>query len=158
MITLAQVIAKVESSGNPCALRFEPTVYRRFGIMEPNDPDRYILNKIQKVHDCDHMTACMIAGTSWGLFQILGENLWSLSIDYQGTLFDYCMSATNQKACFKSMLTMIHYPFPPSVDFSVLTGSDMNFFATRYNGGGNNLGYIAAMKTAYESLTKGGTP
>jgi hypothetical protein len=66
---LPELIARAESNNNPWAMRFEPHVMKR---MKPNG----IVQHIKGIHGCSRATAEMIYSTSWGLYQIMGFNLY----------------------------------------------------------------------------------
>ena len=78
-INLADVIAHIESSGNPHAMRFEPATYTRISVGTRSAAQNAILNKIIQVNKCSLGTALMIYSTSFGLFQIMGFNLYDPS-------------------------------------------------------------------------------
>lgn len=74
---LSDVIAWIESRGNPHALRFEPLVFQRLttGAMTP--AHAAIVARIQKIHACSVPTAQVIYSTSYGLYQLMGFNLYA---------------------------------------------------------------------------------
>jgi len=69
--TLANLIAYVESNNNQFSMRFEEKYFQR-------KLDVAILHKIKMFNICSFSTAKMIASTSWGAYQIMGINLYSV--------------------------------------------------------------------------------
>ena len=69
MSDLASVIKAIESGGNPHAVRFEPVAYQDWAWVPAMD-------RIQVKHKCSKDTAKMIACTSWGLYQLMGVNIF----------------------------------------------------------------------------------
>ncbi len=76
VMTLADLIISIESNGDKRAMRFEEGFYNR---VKDKTQDTAI-NRIQRIHKCSRNTACMIASTSWGLFQIMGYNIYFYSL------------------------------------------------------------------------------
>lgn len=76
-VQLSDVIAWIESRGNPHALRFEPGVYARLtnGAMTPAHAE--IVKRIVSIHNCSIPTAQVIYSTSFGLYQLMGFNLYA---------------------------------------------------------------------------------
>lgn len=76
-VSLSDVIAWIESRGNPRAIRFEPLVFSRLttGAMTP--AHAAIVARIVKIHACSIPTAQVIYSTSWGLYQLMGFNLYA---------------------------------------------------------------------------------
>ncbi|MGC9115968.1 MAG: hypothetical protein ACP5HH_08285 [Fervidicoccaceae archaeon] len=73
-MTLKEVIAYVESNNNPFALRYEESYF----IKAEKKGNEKILNLIQAFNRCSKDTAKVIFATSFGLYQILGVNLYSI--------------------------------------------------------------------------------
>ena len=138
---LQAVIARIESSDNPAALRFEPAIYAA-GASAP------LISRIAAVHDADDATARMIAATSWGLFQIMGFNLWSGPHSYAGTCFEYCGDIIAQRLAFETFLK------DRGMDYTLaalLNNAHLLIaFATFYNGDG--IRYARAMRDAALAL------
>lgn len=61
---LVSAIVHVESSGNPWAMRYEPTFYRLY-IAD--------MDGVRPISPCSLMTEKMGRATSWGLMQIMGQ-------------------------------------------------------------------------------------
>jgi lysyl-tRNA synthetase class I len=71
---LKEVIAYVESNNNPFALRYEESYFTKAEKKE----NEKILNLIQAFNRCSKDTAKVIFAMSFGLYQILGVNLYSI--------------------------------------------------------------------------------
>ena len=99
---LAAVISQVESGDNPYRLRFEPAIFARWAT--PNATELQIMGRIQQIHDCSRDTARMIAATSWGRYQILGENLYDFVCGLQTDVFSFVEDDEAQAACFEAFI------------------------------------------------------
>ena len=71
---LKEVIAHVESNNNLFALRYEESYF----IKAEKKGNEKVLNLIQAFNRCSKDTAKVIFATSFGLYQILGANLYSI--------------------------------------------------------------------------------
>lgn len=136
MHTLARVISQIESSNNPRALRFEPAVYSG---LKANHLITDAENSIMSIHDCTRETAEIIYSTSFGLYQIMGFNLWG-ELDYTQTLFNYVADENAQYDMFCEFLQRKQIAF----DLSDLlkNKSNLDRFAILYNG---SLSYADAI-------------
>lgn len=148
MPALADVIARVESGNNSFAIRFEPRVFTRFegAILSPSA--RELLSTIARANgDCNMATAAMIAASSWGRFQIMGENIYGICrFDAPIAVF---LNGVSQATCFGAFLAS--HSFNPT---AVLNDSaEIIRFATVYNGPANVNEYIAEMQRAIADLT-----
>jgi hypothetical protein len=138
MTTLADVIAAIESNNNDHALRFEPATFSRLGTQSLTN--KGLLQKIAIANKCSIQTACMIAATSWGRFQIMGLTLYSRPIDYNGGVLAYLDDQPDmQDWAFRSFIAHhgIDYPL-------VQLAGDQDCrerFAMYYNGPGNTKEY-----------------
>jgi hypothetical protein len=154
MITLSQVIAEVESSSNPFAVRFESEMYKNLSerILR-NHEIMIILSRIRNYNKCDMDTAGMIFCTSWGLYQIMGENIYSDNIRYYRDIFSFLIDKDEQDIAFQrfTIQNEIYYP-----DVSEMIGNDTELtkFAKCYNGPGEIENYKQAIMDAYDNLTK----
>jgi len=138
---LQAVIERIESAGNPCALRFEPTVYGA-------DAAPAVATRIATLHEASYETGRVIASTSWGLFQIMGFNLWGNLHPYAGTCFAFCADPIAQRLAFETFLTDRGMAFT----LAELLGNVHRLvaFATFYNGDG--IRYARAMRNAAQAL------
>jgi hypothetical protein len=138
---LASVIAQIESSGRPGAFRFEPGAF-----------DGHVTNEtelvIARLNFCDDASARIIYASSFGLFQIMGFNLYAAPISWGGTILAYLNdSGTDQYWTFKKFLQ--------SRGIDLLLGqllSDpqkMDAFAKTYNG---SLAYGDAIRATAKQL------
>ena len=133
--TISQLIAQIESSNNPHALRFEPQF----------NPTAENIAAACHSNACSTATGKMICATSWGLYQIMGENLYSLG--FKSSIFDFINSPSLQLVYFNEFLA--------SRKLGAITLEDLRtdqtkreYFASRYNGAAypyanvilNNLG------------------
>ena len=146
MITLAQVIARVESADNPYALRFEPATYLNIG-QSRFDIARERAKLANKVSTD---TANVILSTSWGRFQIMGFNLYAK--ESTPGIIAFAVSDSAQKIALASMLAP--WAMSPDEDASwILSSPDrLAAFATRYNGPGNVADYSLRLVGAYKAL------
>lgn len=157
-ITLAQVIAEVESGGNPYAIRFEPTIYQRL-IVGSSGPS-VAMGRIQSymkiaAPDANIITLAMIASTSWGKYQILGDNLYNpmrcrLSIPIGLFMSDI----SSQEQSFADFVASKRVDISSHMDFSTLTPALKQDFADFYNGDAAFSQYVARMNVAYEKLSQ----
>jgi len=121
--TLAQLIAQAESSNNAQALRFEPNY-------SANDAN---ILAIKILHKCNNSTASTLASMSWGLYQIMGDNLAKMGLSV--SLIDYLNSPDIQDDYFLRycVLNGINY----SLSEIQSDRQKLLNFATRYNGPGS---------------------
>ena len=138
---LQDVIARIESSGNPFALRFEPTVYTA-------DVAPSVAARIATLHGADYETGRVIASTSWGLFQIMGFNLWAGAHAYNGTLYEFCADTIAQRLAFETFLADRGMNFT----LAELLGNANRLiaFAAAYNGDG--IRYARTMRKSAAAL------
>ena len=153
-ITLADVVAQVESSDNPDAIRYEPIVHSRFKNITPGTDNYYILENIMKYNNCNLQTACVLASMSFGKYQIMGENLYGNMIDLKYGVIDYLSDEEDQEISFEVFVSKIGFYYGQI--FYLMTDNDLLKFATRYNGPGNPEAYVKAMKNVYIKLSMEG--
>jgi hypothetical protein len=141
---LARVIAQVESSTRPSAIRFEEAMFDRGVFQIP------IFNAITTANQCSKQTSQMIYCTSWGLFQIMGFNLYSpTGIGLALPIQQYWWDAEMQLATFNQFCKMDRVD-PATFDFT--SEATLEHFARAYNGPGDIPNYVAKMKAAYANL------
>lgn len=141
--TLARVIATVESGPFPYAMRFEPVVYAR------TSPQAALANAMTANH-CNKVTAQVILATSWGLFQIMGFNIYgplALPIAIGPYLFD----SETQFDTFGKFVRLNGFD-PANFDFT--DEATLERFGRSYNGPGDVPNYVAKMKAAFNALPK----
>lgn len=77
-LSLADLVAYIESRGSNSAIRFEPDTYNKFTTSaNVSKAARVILARIQTVNKCSVHTAAMIYSSSWGKFQLMGFNVYA---------------------------------------------------------------------------------
>lgn len=143
--TLARVIATVESGPFPYAMRFEPALWERPAIMPAQS-----IRPAQVANKCSAATAQMICATSWGLFQIMGFNLYG-SLGIGIAIGPYLFDAEQQFNAFTRFVTLNGFD-PANFDFS--NDTLIHAFARSYNGPGDVEAYAAKMKAAFAALPK----
>lgn len=74
---LSYIISQVESSGFSGALRFEPKVYE---TVKGRGANAHFVPEIASLNHCTVETAEVIYSTSFGLYQIMGYNLYRLGL------------------------------------------------------------------------------
>ncbi len=140
MTTLEQVIRAVESSNNAHAMRFEPDLFK-------NDPQWVAEQerKIMSICKCSEDTALAIDATSYGLYQLIGANIYALG--YDKDIIEFCSSGSDQLSILQKFLAGARpSPFDPNEDVSAWPESRFAAFAAFYNGPDFAPAYIAAMK------------
>jgi len=143
---LADIIAEVESSNNSRAFRFEPSVYENLATLNSEKID--LLDEIVRVNRCDFATAKVVYSTSYGLYQIMGFNIYS-DPQWSADIFEFILGG-QQTLVFARFLTRneINIPWVTlKADHSALL-----HFAGVYNGPGDPEAYAAAMTKAASEL------
>lgn len=146
-VLLENVIARVESSDRPYAIRFEPGLWK-------NTPSWVggTTPAIAHANGCTGDTALAIACTSYGLFQLLGATLYGdLSFPNPISFFHY--DAEQQVTQFRALVKRWGFDWQ-NFDFS-----DMGLiqkFSARYNGPGNVADYSSKIVGTYMQLQQGG--
>lgn len=145
MIALETVLATVESDTRQLAIRFEDALF-----MRPDRHNKFTIQRIKAIHKISTATATMLYCTSFGLYQLMGFNLWGESLNYKGTFADFLNTTADQDAMLKKFLT--------TISMSQLTGSDLHDTVKReklaryYNGSGNVPAYSAKLLDALVRL------
>lgn len=124
---LLTIISAIESSGSAKAVRFEPQVFDTYQRMQAKPA---FLATIARLHEADSDTAMAIASTSWGKYQLMGENLYQLG--YADTVFAFADSDTAQLFYMGEFLTQRGL----NVTWASLAGDShaLERFGTLYNG------------------------
>lgn len=137
--TLSQLIAQVESANSIQALRFEPAFH----------PTTKNITACIAAHKpfggMSYVTAEGLLAHSFGLYQIMGENIYDLG--YSGTILDWWNSADKQLDTFTKFCTNkgINYSLGEIVNDAT---KRLNF-AKKYNG---SAMYADRMLVVYNSL------
>jgi hypothetical protein len=131
-INTADIIAQVESSGNPYAYRFEPTVFDSLRVGALTPVHLVIINKIMKIHSCNQSSAEVIYSSSYGLYQLMGFNIYG-ECGYDKSIFAYLNDSLTQTALFESLLSHMGLS---DITASMLAGNEFarHEFGLRYNG------------------------
>lgn len=117
---VTELVALIESSRNQYAIRFEPS----FAVAYTKS----IL--IEKYNLVTHSTANVIGKTSWGMFQIMGVNIYHLG--YQKQIGEFLCSLEDQMGIFKKYLEVNGIDF--TLDELRESQEKREKFAKRYNG------------------------
>jgi|SRR5580658_2569534 hypothetical protein len=147
-LNLAAVIAQVESDGRDISPRFEPTLYYELAA-DPTPERGKIIGAIGTIHFCNQTTARMIAATSWGRYQILGENLYSVcqcSVD----VFTLVNEPLEQDAMFENFVQARGIDF--TIEDLIADSAKRTKFITAWNGPGNVQAYWTLMQNAIKTL------
>lgn len=145
---LAKVIATVESGPFPYAMRFEWPMYNK--IAAAGGADHNTIAAIMAANHCTPQTAEVIYCISFGLFQIMGFNLYGplgLTIAIAPFMFD----TEQQFNAFKKFVRLNGFD-PDNFDFT--DEALIERFARSYNGSGDVANYSAKMKAAFAQLPK----
>ena len=145
MIRLCDVIAQVESSGNAGAIRFEPATYATIGDhrFDAAHANCVIANR------CSRGTADMILSTSWGLYQLMGFNLYARP--GQVAVAAFLANPLSQMAALDPFLASHGHRAGEDAAWLENEASRLAF-ATKYNGPGEPEAYAAALLDAYKRL------
>ena len=137
---LAAVIASIESSNNPHALRFEPTVFANF-----KTTSKPIVDVIAACNECSHDTALALASFSFGKYQLMGYNLYECG--YRMGVVDFLNNETAQLGYFEAFLIRKGL----NVSLSSLLASEQRLeqFAFIYNG---STLYAKAMRAVAQKM------
>jgi hypothetical protein len=143
---LLDVVAQVESSGNQFAIRRESSLILSrpvwlFGVGNANE-------NLLKQHNAllDEATATACVCSSWGLYQILGGNLYAPNVGLAVSILDYlCNTSLQEEYALKFMSNI---EFNGEMQFDDLSASEVIEFAERFNGPGQPEVYAAALRRA----------
>lgn len=136
--TLSDLIAQVESTGNPWAVRFEPA----------HNPAASFVSRMAAVARCSTDTARVLCASSWGLFQIMGDELMALGLNMSP--IQYCASAQTQQATLPRFLAEKGLS-AVTLDAVINDTPTRLNFATKYNGPGNVQVYSQRLLDVYHA-------
>jgi hypothetical protein len=146
---LGQIIMHVESSGFSGALRFEPKVYDGIKSVETG-PEFDTIAKIARLNICNIDTARILYATSFGLYQIMGYNLYGMGL--HRSISDF-LAGPNARILQDAMFAK--FLAGRGINFTwkeMLVDPDkLNLFALHYNG---SLAYGGRMKAIAKTLTE----
>lgn len=154
MLSLCDVVAVVESSRVSFAMRFEPALYKRVTDGPLNDAETAALNMIRRANFCDANTARVLFSTSFGLYQFLGETLYSAPINFALPVSQFIASEALQQSTFYKYVIARRINF--GVNDLLGGGTYAADFARAYNGPGNVAEYAGKLIAAAKLLN--GTP
>jgi hypothetical protein len=101
-IGLTDVIAWVESKGDPYAFRFEPATYAN--LANPSAVQKGIIATIQTIHNCSYESAKVIYSSSFGKYQIMGFNLFAPKLSLCESAFKFMGDSATQDAMFTKLI------------------------------------------------------
>jgi len=132
-ISLADVIAYVESKDDAYAFRFEPATYAN--LSNPSVASKQIIAQIQSAHNCSYQSALVIYSSSFGKYQIMGFNLFG-QLKLGISAFEFMGDAGTQDKMFW------HFAMQKKLDTYTpdsLAASEQArvYFGMIYNGNGN---------------------
>lgn len=131
-IAVCDLIAHIESSGNPYAYRFEPIVYKNLSVGSLTPAHLAIVQNIMRIHSCSQSSAMVIYSSSYGLYQIMGFNMYGL-LGVEDSIFKFCNNPVDQLVAFNKLrVSMKLDGF--SVSDLANDANDRMIFAQRYNG------------------------
>lgn len=136
--TLAAIVRNVESGCHLSAIRYEPVIFASLAQAESNAP---LIQKIAGINACDIETAKIIFSTSFGFWQEMGFNIYSLG--YQLPILQFWQDQSAQRDIFDKFIVKNGINFSWSDMLS--DQKKMEEFARVYNGPGDIPEYIAAM-------------
>ncbi len=138
LIKLSDVVAHVESGGNPVAMRYEPTY-------NPSETGISNAFKFATGSYISAETAKMICMTSWGLYQIMGDNLYNV-LTMKQDIVVFLNDILLQLTFFEHFISKIGF-----VDglFGEMSPEQIDEFAVKYNG---SILYAEALKNAYKTI------
>ena len=133
---LVHVIASIESNNRREAIRYERAVHQQVinGLYESS------VNECRKWQpSCSLYTARMICSTSWGLYQIMGFNIYDTRFMFRKTLVEFLESTGEQTLLLEQFLNSkdINY----RVDAMLADAAMLERFVRLYNGPGNVPAY-----------------
>lgn len=145
--TLAECVSMIESGNRPHAIRFERMLFDH-DLARNDETLAMILLRIMRTNACSRDTACMIAATSWGQYQLLGVNLYSTQVGWITDIGTFLGSST-QQAMFNLFCRWrgIDPAFDPRDD------AQRRNFAKIYNGPDAIDVYADRLLHAYQLMT-----
>lgn len=148
MLDLAAVIAQVESSNNSFCIRYEAEMFERWCATKLMPAQSAVVQRIETTNKCNMMTALMIACTSWGKYQLLGESLYGIGMGWTYPIGQFF--AVPQSLYFNHFLNQRSINFLLS-DIQSDPAKREEFIAA-YNGLGAVETYWAKMQDAIKLL------
>lgn len=146
--TLAQVVSEVESGGNQFAVRFERGIFNRI----TNQGSSPCVDRIIRIHRCSEDTARVIYSTSYGLYQIMGFNLYGKLSCTAPYMWGFLNDTVLQLKMFTEYLKLNNMD-KLTVETLVSDPVALNNFSAAYNGPGNVNAYSAKILKTIKRLT-----
>lgn len=143
--SLYEIISTIESNAFLGAMRFEQAVYKTEAYETP-----YVRMRIKANNFCSLDTARVISSTSWGMYQIMGFNLYEYG--YNSGIGKFLSSSKEQDRMFE---TFLH---AKNLDAYLRTPDILNdpekrkHFALMYNGG---AAYANRIEEVIEDFARG---
>lgn len=143
-LQLFTLLARVESNAEQFAVRFEPA--------HTSSPAHIaqMVNACGGPGQCSLRTAVVLCSMSFGLYQIMGDELMAMRMPYSP--LEMIADSAKQDQWLTTYLTMDSLQHVTADDI----GNDeaiREHFATLYNGPGNVAAYSARLLSAYQELT-----
>lgn len=140
-IQLSQVIAQVETGGNPYLVRFEPEY----------SPNQLHIAKMHALAGCSWQTARVLCAMSWGMFQFMGTTLLDFGLNCPPV--EFAQKTDMQIIFFESFCHSrgIFY----SVDQLATDEKARLHFGAEYNGPKGAQAYAAKISKAIQTLQGG---
>jgi N-acetylmuramidase len=139
--TVAELIAQAESSGNKFAVRYEK------GHM----PNLAFVKEMMAVAQCSFDSAYVMCQCSWGLYQIMGDELMAKKLGISPIA--YCSDPETQQYFFLQVLQekgLDHYGLQ-----DIITNTDDRIhFAIKYNGPAQPEVYAQYLIDTYNKVAK----
>ena len=138
--TLSQLISRAESGNNLYAVRFEPAF----------TPSQLAIENCARYNNCTQATAKAICAMSFGLYQIMGEELYRRGI-LKGPVTLYANSAEAQLSAFNTLISEkgINYTLQQVLTVPACREN----FAHHYNGNADAYGtYLLATYQKYKGI------
>lgn len=144
-LSLADLVAFIESRGSNSAIRFEPDTYNKFTdpkCVVPKEATT-ILARIQTANKCSVHTAAMIYSSSWGKFQLMGFSVYA-DADFSMPVGEFLACQSVQLARFGSFLKRNGlFNYTPAM--LAADQQARSHFAIAYNG---SIAYVNAIVAA----------
>ena len=142
MNKLAAVVSQVESAGFPYAQRYEPGVFAGFAIAPA------AISAAATGNHCSAVTARVLCSISFGLFQIMGFNLYGF-LGWKQSVATFLYDTEQQLSTFADFCQ--HSGVNPAT-FDFTDEAQLEHFARVYNGPGDIPNYVSKMKAALAAL------
>lgn len=147
---LSEVIASIESNGLKSAIRFEPSLHDR--SLNGQSHINFALTNIALYNRCTLETARVISCTSWGLFQLMGFNLYNPPISLKVPILEFVSNEDMQGSALNAFLD--HNSMLVGVATLRDDLQERLDFARKYNGPAETSSYAAKLYAAIIRLSK----